>query len=109
MITLNLKEAAAFLRLHPEELRRKAKAGIIPGAKAGRCWVFIDLDLAEYLRSMYKPDWRALRVQHKEETLCHSSNAELHGGSSSPHQAGRELDALLAPKTKKPLKSSTTS
>ena len=35
MVTLGLKEAAAFLRCHPEELRRRAKAGLIPGAKVG--------------------------------------------------------------------------
>jgi hypothetical protein len=84
MITLNLTEAAAFLRLHPEELRRKTKAGAIPGAKAGKCWVFIDLDLAEYLRSRYNPTWQALRVQHKETPLCHSPNADQRGGSLTP-------------------------
>jgi len=31
MKTLNLDEAAQFLKLHPEEVRRRAKAGIIPG------------------------------------------------------------------------------
>jgi hypothetical protein len=33
--TLDLKEAAAFLRCHPQELRSRAKAGKIPGAKIG--------------------------------------------------------------------------
>ena len=33
MKTLALAEAAAFLHMHPEELRRRAKAGLIPGAK----------------------------------------------------------------------------
>ena len=38
MRTMGLKEAAEFLRVHPEELRRRAKAGHIPGAKVGRAW-----------------------------------------------------------------------
>ena len=47
MRTLTLQEAAAFLKMHTEEVRRRAKLGALPGAKAGKCWVFIDDDLAE--------------------------------------------------------------
>lgn len=46
MQTLNLLEAATFLRMHPEELRRRAKLGHIPGAKPGKSWVFLQDDLA---------------------------------------------------------------
>jgi hypothetical protein len=60
MKTLNLREAAAFLHMHPEELRTRAKRGIIPGAKIGRCWVFIDTDLAEFIRSQYPVRRQAL-------------------------------------------------
>jgi len=41
MNTLNLKQAAAFLHMHPEEVRSRAKRGLIPGAKIGRRWVFL--------------------------------------------------------------------
>ncbi len=51
--TLTLKEAARFLKLSPEALRRKAKAGVIPGAKPGKCWCFHEPDLVDYLRSRY--------------------------------------------------------
>ena len=44
--TLGLQQAATFVRGHPEELRRRAKAGQIPGAKVGRAWVFLEDDLA---------------------------------------------------------------
>jgi excisionase family DNA binding protein len=108
--TLALAEAAAFLKVHPEELRRKAKAGIIPGAKVGRAWVFIEEDIADYLRSLYAQPRQALRVTwRKEVTECHSTNAERYGGSISPHQAASALDALLAQATKPRLKSSMTS
>jgi hypothetical protein len=53
MKTLNLSEAAVFLHMHPEEVRTRAKRGIIPGAKIGRRWVFIDVDLANFIRSEY--------------------------------------------------------
>jgi len=45
--TLNLREAAALRHVHPEQLRTRAKRGLIPGAKIGRRWVLIEIDLAE--------------------------------------------------------------
>ena len=44
MHTLDLKQAAEFLKMHPVTLQCKAKAGEIPGAKPGKSWVFIDED-----------------------------------------------------------------
>jgi len=52
METLDLKQAASFLKLHPEEVRRRAKAGLVPGAKLGKRWGFIMEDLADYVRSL---------------------------------------------------------
>src|SRR5476651_2227829 len=99
MHTLGLIEAAAFLRVHPEELRRRAKSGRIPGAKVGRAWVFLQEDLADFLRSLYSQPRQALRVTPRKEIQeCHSSNAVVRGGLISPHRAASELDALLAQK-----------
>jgi hypothetical protein len=36
MNTLDLKQAAVFLRMHPEEVRRRVKLGLLPGAKPGK-------------------------------------------------------------------------
>ena len=109
MRTLNLDEAAQFLKLHPEEVRRRAKAGIIPGVKLGKRWVFIEDDLAAYLRSLYAPPRQALQVGHGEKLLCHSLNVVRRGGLVSPHQAASELDALLQLKIKPKHRNSTTS
>ncbi len=49
MITLTLLQAASFLKMHPEEVRQRAKQGRLPGAKVGKRWVFIESDLADYL------------------------------------------------------------
>src|SRR6187401_666841 len=108
MKTLSLSEAAVFLKLHPEELRRRAKRGLAPGAKVGKCWVFIDDDLAEYLRSFYASPRQALRVTWRKEYECHSSNAVVRGGLISPHQAASVLDVLLTPKKSPKPKNSTT-
>lgn len=37
--TWGIKEAAAFLRIHPDTLVERARAGEIPGCKVGRAWV----------------------------------------------------------------------
>ncbi len=54
MRTLNLDEAADFLKLCRDEIRRRARLGLLPGAKAGRRWVFIERrDSLSYLRLLY--------------------------------------------------------
>jgi len=55
MNTLNLDQAASFLKMSAEDLRRKTKTGKIPGAKPGKAWVFLEEDLVTYLRSLYPP------------------------------------------------------
>jgi Helix-turn-helix domain len=78
-----LDEAAAFLQMHPEEVRSRAKRGLIPGAKAGRRWVCLEEDLAQFLRSLYAVRRQALRVT-QEKSLCHYANADRSGGSAPP-------------------------
>lgn len=51
MKTLNLQEAAAFLKMSPAVLRQKAKAGDVAGATPGKCWVFLEDDHAECIRT----------------------------------------------------------
>lgn len=110
MQTLNLQEAAAFLKMHPEELRRRAKSGRISAAKAGRSWVFIDIDLADWLRSLYAVPWQALQVAlRKELEPCHFSNAVTPGGLTLSHQTASEYAELLGLNQKPSRKSFTTS
>lgn len=56
--SLDLQEAAAFLGIHADTLRERAAAGIIPGAKIGKEWRFLDVDLAAWLR-LQAPNTRA--------------------------------------------------
>jgi excisionase family DNA binding protein len=95
MHTLSLREAAQFLRIHPEELRQRAKAGRIPGAKVGRAWVFVEEDLASYLRSLYGSPRQALQVTPSKEVKCHYADAVVNGGSTSSPHPGDEYAALL--------------
>lgn len=100
MNTLTLQQAAELLKLHPVTLQGKAKAGFIPCCKVGRRWVFIEIDLIEYMRAQYQ--WRALQGERKE-TLCHSTNAKTqrYGGLKSPLLEKQYKEALgLSTKSK---------
>jgi hypothetical protein len=48
--TFDLNEAASFISTHPQEVRNRAKRGVIPGARTSRRWVFLEADLAEFVR-----------------------------------------------------------
>jgi len=66
MITLNLKDAPALLKMHPEEVRRRARLGQLPGARPPQRRIFVLEDLAAYLRSLYAAPGRcsvSLRVR----------------------------------------------
>ena len=108
MKTLDLSAAAALLHIHPVTLLSKARAGEIPGAKVGRCWVFVEVDLIEYLRSKYTR--RVLQSEHEESSLCHSTNATTHrtGGSKSV-RTEEHYSAALGLGTKPGPRSITTS
>lgn len=50
MKTLNLSEAAELLKVHENRVMEWAGRGVIPGAKLGRAWVFMEDDLVEFVR-----------------------------------------------------------
>ncbi|MDP2827808.1 MAG: helix-turn-helix domain-containing protein [Sulfuricellaceae bacterium] len=49
MRTLNVAEAASFLKVAITSVEELAKDGLIPAAKIGRSWVFTEHHLADYL------------------------------------------------------------
>jgi hypothetical protein len=109
MNTLTLKQAADFLKMHPEEVRRRTKLGQLPGAKIGKSYVFLEDDLVTYVRGRYASPRQALQVtSDKEQQSCHSSNAVTRGGSTSPRQQVSALDALLEQAVKQKPRNSTT-
>jgi hypothetical protein len=108
MNTLDLQAAAALLHIHPVTLQEKARVGEIPGAKIGKCWVFVDVDLIEHIRSQYPR--RVLQSERKELEPCRSTNAVTHrtGGSRSA-TADEQYNAALGLKTNAKPRSTTTS
>jgi excisionase family DNA binding protein len=49
--TWGLKEAAAYLHVHPDTCRKLAKERTIPATKIGRAWIFMPHLLAEYVEA----------------------------------------------------------
>ena len=46
---MTVEQAAQYLQVHIETLRRKARFGEIPAAKVGRSWRFRKIDLDDWL------------------------------------------------------------
>lgn len=100
MKTLTLQQAAEFLHCNPETVRRLAQANKIPSAKLGRKWVFIEQDLAQYIRNQYSNAESVVQVvDNDEESLCQSTLETTSGGLISQHQTEVEYNALLQLKT----------
>ena len=51
MNTLDIDECAEFLKINKNTASELASKGMLPGAKIGRAWVFLEDELIEYLRS----------------------------------------------------------
>lgn len=52
--TIGVDSAASMLECSAKTLMRRARAGIVPGTKVGRKWVFVTVDLIEHIRQNYK-------------------------------------------------------
>ncbi len=102
--TLSLPDAADFLKLHPDSLRKMAKSGKVPGRKIGKAWIFLLEDLVVWVRGMCSTPAGTARGGAKWA----SEREERLGGSiSSPHRESA-LDARLRRKTEGRPKSTTT-
>jgi excisionase family DNA binding protein len=82
MKTFNLEEAAEFLKMNPEGLRRLAATKKIPAGKPGKCWCFLEEDLVNYLRSLYDNPCKVSQgvSNNRREKIWHSVNEKISGG-----------------------------
>ncbi|MDD2749521.1 MAG: helix-turn-helix domain-containing protein [Acidithiobacillus sp.] len=103
--TLDLQEAADFLQISKEELRRRAKKGLVPGAaKPGRRWAFLEDSLVAYFHSFY-PEKSSIGSQ--EDIQC-SENEGKYGGLISLPQTGSALEDRLKHRTRRRHRNFTT-
>jgi hypothetical protein len=99
---LLLKDAAAFLHLHPTTLSEKARTGAIPAVKLGKRWIFSQRQLLAFIETQALQNACA---QDTQSISCPptSTNAKTHliGGSNfQPYAANRaHYNAALAPRT----------
>ncbi|WP_010597645.1 helix-turn-helix domain-containing protein [Rickettsiella massiliensis] len=105
MKTFNLEEAAKFLKMNPEGLRRLAATRKIPAAKPGRCWCFLEEDLVNYVRSLYDNPCKVSQgvSNTRREKIWHSVN-ETRSGGLDYLTMEREYKNRLKQLTKQPRK-----
>lgn len=89
MKTLDLIEAADFLKCERSHTLSLAGAGQLPGAKIGRSWVFLEEDLAEYLRAEVRRQMRERQVEAVVMDGLSASAARTPPMVVSPRAAGR--------------------
>ena len=101
---LSAEKAAEMLDIHPMTLKKKARSGEIPAGKSGRKWVFLDVDLVEYIRAQYKTETAP------EIELCHSTSAKIRNtiGSRSS-KTEEQYAAVLGLQTVRKRKNTTIS
>jgi excisionase family DNA binding protein len=93
MNTLDLQQASDLLKLHPQTILQKARAGELPAAKLGKCWVFIEQDLIEWIRSQYT---RPRQDVGQGGALCSLKDQTANtGGIALPRQTAQQYANLL--------------
>jgi len=99
MQIFDIDEAADFLKMNPEVLRRKAKLGLIPGRKAGKRWIFVCEHLADWVSGRYplsvNDTLTVVDDQPKDIEQCQSISVAKFGGYSSPHLTEAKYKELL--------------
>ena len=80
MKTLNINQAAEFLGAHKETVRRMVVTGVIPGAKVGRSWRFIEHDLVAYIRKKYSTCDASQGDHIRSSNTWHSTKEKESGG-----------------------------
>jgi len=101
METLNINEASELLKLHPSTVLAKARSGEIPAAKPGKRWVFIDIDLIDWLRKQYTSNRQEVSAINNGERTCSLKERKVTTGISSLQSKVKQYTDLLEPTTKK--------
>lgn len=89
MDTLDLKEAAEYLKISEESARELAASGDLPGAKVGKAWVFLRDDLKDWLRDQ-------VRRQQEQRQMAGDVSAQL---ASALNRANRRRPLPDLPET----------
>jgi hypothetical protein len=103
--TLDIDECAEFFKVDRKTALQLAGRGEFPGAKIGRAWVFLEDDLAEYLRTQVRVQMRQRQIE-SEVQIGLSASAARTPAMVPPTPRGRkkrvypdlsQYDSLLTP------------
>jgi len=97
MQTIDIQEAAQFLKMNEEVLRRKARRHEIPGKKAGKRWIFVKEHLADWISGRYPVAGQNTQVIDSStgNKTCQSINEIKRGGLDTPRQMEQEYNKVL--------------
>ena len=90
MKTLDLTECAEFLKIERTHALNLAGTGVLPGAKIGRSWVFLEEDLVDYLRTEARKQMRDRQVKAVTEDELAASAVRNTPLMVSPRAAARK-------------------
>jgi excisionase family DNA binding protein len=91
MKTFDIDECAEFLKVDRKTALRLSGEGKLPGAKIGRAWVFLEDDLAEYLRAQVRIQARQRQVEAEVEMGLEKAAARtVPMMPPTPRQPGRK-------------------
>jgi excisionase family DNA binding protein len=89
METLTIEQAADKLNIERTYALKLAGLGILPGAKIGKAWVFLEDDLTEYLRNEVR------RQQLLRQSQSSAELPEVEARIASPRKPGRPRQSAL--------------
>jgi type I restriction enzyme R subunit len=81
--TLDARQAAQLLHIHPQTLMSLARAGVIPGCRIGKAWVFVESLLIEYLVAQSLSRVSVAGTQEKTECRSTEEKTRPIGGRNS--------------------------
>lgn len=101
MNTLDVHQAAALARMHPDTMRKMMKAGEVPGAiKPGRAWVIREEDFNAWVRKQDSPARgfpKSSRRQLRHAAECISAFGRGLPPPTLPPETHREAMARATP------------
>ncbi|WP_071825920.1 helix-turn-helix domain-containing protein [Phytobacter massiliensis] len=105
---ITAQQAAELLIVSPRTIYRLIDSGLLSGKKIGNKYRTTEAACIAYLTSPGDPV-PANAGEHKEEKLCQSPSGAACGTVISLRRQEKELDALLAQRTRNKRRSSMTS
>jgi len=101
MKTMDLLDASKLLMLHPQTILQRARSGELPAAKPGKCWVFIEEDLINWLRQQYTYTRQDVSANKNGESTCSLKESKARAGIINFPLTEKQYTDLLAPATKR--------